>query len=124
MPNIENLKPIQKGQRTKEEQKEFATKGGIASGKARRQKKTMQELAKMILSMSMVNGEVHSIEDIQSIAEIKGKNLTIDQMILLKQTEKALKGDLQSAMFIRDTSGNKPIDVQQVIEKPIIEDNI
>lgn len=123
MPNIENLKPFTSDQ-NREEAAKNGKKGGIASGIARKQKKTMQELAKMILNMSMANGEVHSIEDIQSIADIKGKNLTIDEMILLKQTEKALKGDLQSAMFIRDTSGNKPIDVQQVIEKPIIQDDI
>lgn len=98
--------------------------GGIASGIARRQKKSMQELAKIILSMSLQNGQVHSVEDMQSIAEIKGKNLTVDQAILLKQVEKALKGDLNSATFVRDTSGNKPIDVQQVVETPIINDNI
>ena len=98
--------------------------GGIASGKSRRAKKSMQELAKIILNMSIQNGDIHSIEDIQSIADIRGKNLTVDQAILLKQVEKALKGDLQSATFIRDTSGNKPIDVQQVVETPIINDDI
>lgn len=98
--------------------------GGKASGKARRAKKNMQELAKIILNMSITNGEVHSVEDMQSIADIKGKNLTVDQMILLKQVEKALKGDLQSATFVRDTSGNKPVEVQQVVETPIINDNI
>ena len=109
---------------TEAEQKRLASKGGKASVKARRAKKSMQELAKVILNMSITNGEVHNVEDMKSIAEIKGKNLTVDQMILLKQVEKALKGDLQSATFIRDTSGNKPIDVQQVVETPIINDDI
>lgn len=109
---------------TQEEQRKIASKGGKASVKARRAKKNMQELAKIILNMSITNGEVHSVEDMQSIADIKGKNLTVDQMILLKQVEKALKGDLQSATFVRDTSGNKPVEVQQVVETPIINDNI
>lgn len=118
----EDLIPF--NQLTEEEQKELASKGGKASVEARRNKKSMQELAKIILSMSIQNGEVHSVEDIKSIADLKGKNLTVDQAILLKQVEKALKGDLQSATFVRDTSGNKPIEVQQVIETPIINDNI
>ena len=118
----DNLVPF--NELTEEEQRKIASKGGKASVEARRQKKSMQELAKIILGMSIQNGEVHSVEDIKSISDIKGKNLTVDQMILLKQVEKALKGDLQSATFVRDTSGNKPVDVQQVVETPIINDNI
>lgn len=103
---------------------EEATRGGIASGKARREKKSMQELAKLILNLSMKNGEVHSVENIQSLADIQGKNLTVDQAILLKQVEKALKGDLQSATFIRDTSGNKPIERVETAEIPKIVDDV
>lgn len=42
MANGNNLVPQNK--RTKEEQREIARKGGIASGKARREKKTIQKL--------------------------------------------------------------------------------
>lgn len=42
MANGNNLIPQNK--RTKEEQREIARKGGIASGKARREKKTIQKL--------------------------------------------------------------------------------
>ena len=42
----EDLIPLD--QRTKEEQKEIARKGGIASGEARRRKKTYAELAEII----------------------------------------------------------------------------
>ena len=103
---------------------EEASKGGIASGEARRRNKTMQELTRYILNMSLNTGETHTVEDIQSLAEIKGKNLSVDEAIIIKQVEKALKGDLQSATFVRDTSGQKPVDVQQVIETPIINDDI
>lgn len=110
--------------RTTEEKREIGIKGGKASGKARREKKSMQELAKIILNMSIQNGEIHSVEDIKSIADIKGKNLSVDQAILLKQVEKALKGDLQSATFIRDTSGNGIINKVEVQQVPQIYDNI
>lgn len=110
--------------RTTKEQQEIARQGGIASGEARRRNKTMQELTRYILNMSLNTGETHTVEDIQSLAEIKGKNLSVDEAIIIKQVEKALKGDLQSATFVRDTSGQKPVDVQQVIETPIINDDI
>lgn len=122
MANEQNLIPSTEGghQLTEEEVK----KGGYASGKARRAKKTMQELAKIILNMSIQSGEIHNVEDIQSIAEVKGKNLTVDQAILLKQVEKALKGDLQSATFIRDTSGQKPVEKVETSEVPKIVDDV
>ena len=85
MANEQNLKPGNINHTlTPEEQRE----GGRASGKSRRAKKSMQELAKIILNLSMQDGEIHSVEDIKSIAEVKGKNLTVDQAILLKQVEK------------------------------------
>ena len=101
---------IPMSERTEEERKELATKAGIASGVARRKKRNMQQFAEIILGMAMKNGEVHTVEDIQSIADLKGKNLTVDQAIILKQVEKALKGDLKSAEFVRDTSGQKPVE--------------
>lgn len=106
VPNSENTQF-----KTGEEQVKIAKQGGIASGEAKRRRKSMQEFAEMILGLSMKTGEVHSVEDIKSLAEIKDKNLTVDQMILLKQAEKAIKGDLSSATFIRDTSGNKPKEI-------------
>ena len=44
----ENLKPLDK--RTKEEQREIQVKGGIASGKARREKADMRKLMNMMLA--------------------------------------------------------------------------
>lgn len=106
--------------RTTEEQQAIARMGGKASGVARRKKRNMQEFASILLGMALKNGEVHTIEDIQSLADLKGKNLTVDQAILLKQAEKALKGDLKSAEFIRDTSGQKPI---ETVKADVTSDN-
>ena len=44
--------------RTKEEQKKIATMGGIASGKARREKKTMRQLAKICLGAKLTKPEI------------------------------------------------------------------
>lgn len=47
MANIENLIPV--SQRTSEELREMTRKGGIASGKARREKATMKKLLRQML---------------------------------------------------------------------------
>ena len=56
MANEENLKP--QSERTKSEQREIATKGGIASGKTRRRKKAMKERLQEALECSVVNPKV------------------------------------------------------------------
>lgn len=105
MANEENLKvPSSIEART------YGSKGGIASGKARREKKAMKDTLAALLSMPLKDGAAADIEDIQSMAAIKGKNLTVQEAIMLAQIQKAMKGDTRAAEFVRDSSGNKPKD--------------
>lgn len=93
--------------RSGDEAVESAKKGGIASGKARREKKAMKETLQVLLSMPLESKENIDIEGIESIAALKGKNITVQEAIMLKQIQKAMKGDTKAAEYIRDTSGNK-----------------
>lgn len=93
---------------TPEELKENGRKGGIASGEAKRKKKAMQETLNVLLGMPLQNKKCHDVEDIQSFAQLKGKNVSVETAIIIKQIQRALAGDLPSAEFIRDTSGQKP----------------
>ena len=113
----ENLKPL--NERTKEEQREITKKGGIASGKARREKKLMRETARSILAMTMNEGMADDISSIESIAEASGKNLTVRDQVIIAQVFKALNGDTKAAEFIRDTIGEKPsIEMLAQIQQP------
>ena len=103
---IDNL--IKAEDLTSEELRERARKGGVASGKARREKKAMRETLELLLSMALKDGSVANIEKIKSIASLNGKNITVQDAIMLKQIQKAMKGDTRAAEYIRDTSGNKP----------------
>ena len=88
MANEENLKKGKETQfRTGEEQAKVARKGGIASGEARRQRKTLREELIMLLEMNDNNNKI-------SVALL----------------ERALKGDIQAFTTIRDTIGEKPVD--------------
>ena len=49
MPNEKNLIPL--NERTKSEQREITQKGGVASGAARRRKRSMKEAADLYLSL-------------------------------------------------------------------------
>ena len=96
---------------TKEELQEAGKKGGVKSGKTRAAKKQMKDTFETILSMSLHKGAVVNIDQIKNIADIKGKNITVQDAILIAQVQKALKGSIASAEFIRDTVGQRPEDI-------------
>ena len=106
MANVKNLKPKDSNQ-NREEAKKNGKKGGIASGIARREKKAMKDTLSALLSMPLDNGETADIETIQSFGMLSGKNITVQEAILMQQVVKALGGDTKAAEYLRDTSGNK-----------------
>ena len=106
---IENLKSL--GERTTDEQRNIAQKGGKASGKARRDKREQKQIVLDVLSMPIAEG---SIEKITSLAAAEGANLSINQAIVIQQVKKALNGDTKAAEYLRDTAGQKPSDKVQL----------
>lgn len=81
--------------------------GGIASGKVRRERKAMKDTLATLLSMPLKDEAVSNLDEIKSIASMNGKNITVQEAIMLAQIKKAVKGDTRAAEYIRDTSGNK-----------------
>ena len=64
------------------------------------------------------NGKVYSAEELKSFADLKGKNITIDQAMMVCLVQKALKGDLSAITMIRDTIGEKPAEkVEATVKK-------
>ena len=55
---MQNLKPIK--ERTSSELREMTRKGGIASGKARQEKKTMRQLAEICLNAKLTKPEIEA----------------------------------------------------------------
>lgn len=95
---------------TKENAREMQLKGAEAKKRKNYERKTMQETARMLLGKAIKRGEMCSAEDIMSIAETEGKNIPVDEAIMIAQIQKAILGDTQSAIFVRDTLGEKPVD--------------
>lgn len=93
---------------TPEQRRENGRKGGIASGEAKRAKKAMRERLEIMLDMPMKPGKGADIESIKNFAAIKGKNITVQDAMMIAQIQKALKGDTNAAAFVRDTAGQNP----------------
>ena len=83
MAGKENLRPVS----SKEEARDRGRKGGLASGEARRKRKTLKEELRLMLS----EGDTQ-------------------QSVTLALIEKAMSGDTKAFEVIRDTIGEKPVD--------------
>lgn len=107
---------------TRERQLELARLGGQKAAEKRREKKAMRERLEMLLSMTLEKG---TDEYFDNMKDAEGKNLTVQDKILLEMLKKAMNGDINAAVYVRDTSGNKPKDEKDVnVSMPvqIIED--
>lgn len=118
--NESNL--ISLADRTTEEQREIAKKGGIASGEARREKKAMKDQIKLLLSLPLKDEK--AIEKLQALG-IDTDNIDNQMAMVIamwQQTLKGGKGSVAAATFLRDTAGEKPIEeVKQSIDAEVSE---
>ncbi len=87
---------------------ENGRKGGIASAKAKREKKALKETLEELLAMPLKNGKQANLENIKSIAAVKGKNISMQEAIMIAMLNKAARGDVRAAEYVRDTIGQKP----------------
>lgn len=94
-------------ERTTEEQKKIATMGGIASGKARREKKLMKDQLKALLSLPLKNQKV---KDGLKKLGLKADDIDNQMALVFALYQKGLKGDTKAFELIRDTIGEKPAD--------------
>ena len=105
---------------TSEEAREFGRRGGIASAKKRRERKAMKETLEELLSMPLKKGASADISKVRNIAAMKGKNITMQEAIMLSMLQKAAKGDVRAAEFVRDTAGQRPTDKMDMsVELPV-----
>lgn len=108
MANEQNLKTP-----TSKQARELGKKGGQASAKKRRERKQMQEVAKIVLDMPIEPGEVKDLEGI-TFEDYPDVNLTVGELAVLAVAKKARKGDVAALTFLRDTAGEKPIEKVEV----------
>ena len=108
MANEGNLRPI----RTKSEARELGRKGGIASGEARRRKKTMRETAQLILDMQIPNAAKELKAKLKAMG-LTEEDFTYQSAIMIGIVNQAMKGNTKAAAFLRDTVGENPMMLQE-----------
>ena len=102
---------------TPEQRREYGRKGGLAKGENYKRRKELKETLNVLLDMPLKTGRTTTVEKVQAFANLKGKNITVDQAMMVCLIQKALKGDLNAIAMIRDTIGEKPtekLDVKDV----------
>lgn len=113
--NSQNLVPL-----TTEKAREIGKLGGIASGEAKRKKKTLKELGDMIGGLDIKDEKVRGL---LSNAGIKDEDMVRDAGMMFTLAIKAGKGDTRSAELLAKIRGQ--LKEQQSIEvaevKPLID---
>lgn len=108
MANYNVKPPCTFSKMTPEQRAENGRKGALKAIETKRKRKAMKETLEVLLDMPMKKGKVYTAEEIKSFADLKGKNITIDQAMMICLVQKALKGDLSAIAMVRDTIGEKP----------------
>ena len=95
MANEQNLIPFTSEQ-SHEEAVENGRKGGIASGEAKRAKKSLREAMQILMDADLTGKD--------------GKTITGTEAMAARAFQAALKGDWKAWELVRDTAGQKPVE--------------
>ena len=106
---IENLIPQNK--RTKEEQREIARQGGIASGKARKEKRDRKQRAAELFDLTMQGA---GVEKIKKFFNINGDLTAYETMVLSCFMKAMQKGDANALEKLLKISGEQFAEVLDV----------
>ena len=101
---VENLIP--QNERTKEEQRAIAKKGGVASGVARREKAQLKSAVKLLLSLPVKDPNIK-----KQLSALGMSDKDIDNSILpaLGLFKKACKGDSSAARLLAELNNENQV---------------
>jgi hypothetical protein len=119
MANENNLIPKDSNQ-SREEARINGKKGGIASGKAKRQRKTMKMQLELLMSSKLDNPDLEKIKKVLTKFKIPKSDENIQMAMNVSMVQQALKGNTKAYEIIRDTLGEKPADKIENINPPVI----
>ena len=108
MANEENLIPM--NERSKSEVRELGRKGGIESGRVRKQNADLKKRLKEIANMALRDGD---IDEITTLADAKNANLSISDALLVKLIAMGLGGNIKAMNTLMGMLGNDPGEAQE-----------
>jgi len=107
MANEQNLIPFNK--LTQSEQRKIATQGGVASGEARRQKKTLKQIGEMIGSLDIKS---EKNREIMRKAGIDDDDMINDVGMMFRLNLKAQNGDTKAIELLAKLRGQLKEQIQ------------
>lgn len=120
MANSENITEYNFKNLTPDEQREIASKGGKASGEARRTKKTLKEIGDMIGALAIKSDRNRAI---MKQAGITDENMINDVGMMFRLNLKAQQGDTKAIELLSKLRGQfKEVQSVEVSEvKPLVD---
>ena len=100
---------------------QYAAKRKETYSRRKKARKTMQLLTLEMMENGVLNGKARELLDALGM---DGDDATYQAAIIAAQIVKALKGDTNAFIALRDTSGQKPIEQIQNLEPPKILDDV
>ena len=107
---LDNL--ISFADRSTEEVREIAARGGRKSGETRRKRRTAKEIARTILQTDLSAEQVEEVLD--GAKDLIGDDASAYAVMIAKMVQEGLRGNVQAFTAVRDTAGDKPTDKQEV----------
>lgn len=98
--------------RSAEEVREIAARGGRKSGETRRKRKTAKEIARTILQTDLSAEQIEEVLD--GAKDLIGDDASAYAVMIAKMVQEGLRGNVQAFTAVRDTAGDKPTDKQAV----------
>lgn len=98
--------------RSTEEVREIAARGGRKSGESRRKRRTAKEIARTILQTDLSAEQVEEVLD--GARDLIGDDASAYAVMIAKMVQEGLRGNVQAFTAVRDTAGDKPTDKQEV----------
>ncbi len=101
MPKPENLRPIRDSKRASE----LGKKGIQASIQAKAKKKKLKEAMKILIDLPVTERNKQTLAQLG----IEDEDMNNQMLIAVAMFQKAIKGDVRAAEYIRDITGQQPL---------------
>ena len=98
--NLVNLRD-----RTPEERKEIAKKGGQISAENRRNRKQLKEALIVVMNLPVKDNE--KLDELNDIGNINKKNVTVIEKIAINLCKRAMDGDEKALNLILELTGER-----------------
>lgn len=95
-------------------QVEIARAGAKKSAQVRRERADARRTVQILLGLTIQNGKVYDVEKAKAVPDVKGKNVTLLDSLILKQVERASHGSLDALKFLIEQAGQGAINLDQI----------